>query len=61
MQMNEHAGQARPGKRRPDFDREFDDVHAKPDTRVKRPGAAEPRRTTARPPTRSPPHYGAGF
>lgn len=61
MQVNEHAGHARHGKRGPDIDRAFKEARAKPETRVKRPGADESRRMPARPPKRSSPRYGAGF
>jgi hypothetical protein len=61
MQVNEHAEQARQGKRLPDIDRAFDDTRAKPESRAKRLGADESRRPATRPPTRSPAHYGAGF
>jgi hypothetical protein len=61
MQVIEHAGQARQGKRPPDIDRAFDDTRAQPQTRAKRPGTDESRRLAARPPTRSPVRFGAGF
>ena len=61
MQVNEHAGQARQGKRLPDIDRAFDDTRAKAQSRTKRPGADESRRLAAWPPVRRPPSYGAGF
>jgi len=61
MQVNEHAGQARQGKRLPGIDRAFDDSRAKAQTRAKRPGAEDSRRLATRPLTRRPPSYGAGF
>ncbi len=53
MQVNEHARQARPGKRLPAI--------ARPKARAERPGAEESRRPVTRVPTRWPPRYGAGF
>lgn len=61
MQVNEHAGQVRPGKRLPDIDRAFDDTRARPETRADRLGGEELRRPAARVPTHMPPRYGAGF
>lgn len=61
MQVNQHAEQARQGKRLPAIDREFDDTRAKPETRVKRPGENDSRRSAARTQTRWPVSYGAGF
>jgi len=51
MQVNEHAGQVRQGRRPP----------APSNTRSKRLGAEEPRRQAARVPARKPVRYGAGF
>ena len=61
MQVNEHAGQVRPGKRLPDIDRAFDDTRALPKTREEHSGAEKSRRPATRVLTRRPPRYGAGF
>jgi hypothetical protein len=61
MQVNEHAGQVQHGKRLPDLDRAFEETRMKPETRAKRPGTDESRRPAARPSTRKPVSYGAGF
>ena len=61
MQVNEHAGQVRPGKRLPDIDRACDDTRARAETRAERLGAQELRRPAARVPARGLVRYGAGF
>ena len=53
MQVNEHAGLVRPGKRLP--------VNAMPNSRAERPGVEKSHRPAARVPLRTPPRYGAGF
>jgi hypothetical protein len=61
MQVNEHTGQVRQGRRLPDRDRAFEDTRTPPETRSKRLGVDESRRQAARVPARRPVRYGAGF
>lgn len=59
MQVNEHAGQVRQGRRLPD--RAFKDTRSQPEARSKRLGTEEPRQPAQRAPARSRVSYGAGF
>lgn len=66
MQVNEHVGQVQQGTRLPAIDQALDDTRAAAETRAKRRGAKESRRTGAvreavAGTTRVLRRYGAGF
>ena len=66
MQVNEQVGQVKQGARLPGIDRALDDTRETPETRAKRRGAEESRRTggvreAVAGTTRVLRRYGAGF